>query len=310
MKKNLILLALMFSDFIKKSALNPRYAGVAFYVFHKCLEKDICSIKKLKENLFGNLKYIFKNYPENSFQKTYLNSYEEKNDFNLQALDVNIFENIIRKPLTYSQDKDKMLNCKPFYSETENDIKKIGVEPPLIDTFQDSANASLIDFNIATEYEKLLAKTLDFDPANLQGSPPVMWLDLVINQIGKNKKIDAAKTLSKFLKLMFHAQDIAFFLKAKYMTRRPTQFNQMVPLIGEPPFPGWVSGHSTFSSTAACFMMAEGLDHSGEIEAVSYNCVWDLAIKASNSRVFGGIHIRKDCEDGVELGKKIYNYYK
>ena len=75
MKKNLILLALMFSDFIKKSALNPRYAGVAFYVFHKCLEKDICSIKKLKENLFGNLKYIFKNYPENSFQKTYLNSY-------------------------------------------------------------------------------------------------------------------------------------------------------------------------------------------------------------------------------------------
>ena len=45
MKKNLILLALMFSDFIKKSALNPRYAGVAFYVFHKCLEKDICSLK-------------------------------------------------------------------------------------------------------------------------------------------------------------------------------------------------------------------------------------------------------------------------
>ena len=300
----------MFSDFIKKSALNPRYAGLAFYVFHKCLEKDICSIKKLKDTLFGNLKYIFKNYPDNSFQKTYLDSYEEINDFNLQVLDPNIFENIVRKPLTYSQDKDKMLNCKPFYSETENDIKKIGIEPPLIDMFADSATASLLDFNIITEKEKLIAKALDFNPSNLQGSPPVMWLDLVINSIEKNKKVDAVKVLSTFLKLMFHSQDIAFFLKAKYMTRRPTQFNQMTPLIGEPPFAGWPSGHSTFSSVAACFMIAEGLDHKGELNQISYNCVWDLAIKSSNSRVLGGIHIRQDCENGIEIGKKIYEYYK
>jgi membrane-associated phospholipid phosphatase len=66
---------------------------------------------------------------------------------------------------------------------------------------------------------------------------------------------------------------------------------------GVPNFPAYVSGHSTFSAAAASV-----LSHILPSQAQSFDA---LAKEASDSRMFGAIHYRSDCEKGLELGQKV-----
>jgi hypothetical protein len=68
-------------------------------------------------------------------------------------------------------------------------------------------------------------------------------------------------------------------------------------MTGTPNFPSYVSGHSTFSG-AACAV----LSHIIPAKAQSFVA---MAKDASNSRMFGCIHYRSDCEKGLELGEKV-----
>ncbi|MFM7400193.1 MAG: PA-phosphatase, partial [Bacteroidota bacterium] len=62
----------------------------------------------------------------------------------------------------------------------------------------------------------------------------------------------------------------------------------------------YTSGHSTFSAAAAEVLGYLFPDHAAEMDA--------LAKEASNSRIYGCIHYRFDCEVGLESGKKVGSY--
>jgi hypothetical protein len=68
-------------------------------------------------------------------------------------------------------------------------------------------------------------------------------------------------------------------------------------MTGVPNFPAYVSGHSTFSG-AACVVLSHF------IPAKSQSFI-NMAKEASDSRMFGCIHYRSDCEKGLELGEKV-----
>lgn len=85
------------------------------------------------------------------------------------------------------------------------------------------------------------------------------------------------------------------------------------PYIQTPPFPSYVSGHSTISAAAAEVMtqffgnvsftdtsLLEFGIANREIKTFR-----EAAQEASISRVYGGIHYRFDCEEGNKVGKKI-----
>jgi membrane-associated phospholipid phosphatase len=67
--------------------------------------------------------------------------------------------------------------------------------------------------------------------------------------------------------------------------------------IGTPPFPSYVSGHSSTSGAASRVLAAYFRDAAPQLRA------W--AEEAAVSRLYGGIHFRRDNEAGLVLGRKV-----
>ena len=86
--------------------------------------------------------------------------------------------------------------------------------------------------------------------------------------------------------------------KYYYFNPRPTQVDASIKtLTGIPNFPAYVSGHSTFSGAAATV-----LSHIIPAKSTEFKA---LAKDASDSRLFGAIHYRSDCEKGLLLGETV-----
>jgi membrane-associated phospholipid phosphatase len=67
--------------------------------------------------------------------------------------------------------------------------------------------------------------------------------------------------------------------------------------IPTPPFPSYVSGHSTTSAAASEVLAAFFPAAAAQLRA------W--AQEAALSRLYGGIHFRSDNETGLELGRQV-----
>jgi membrane-associated phospholipid phosphatase len=84
--------------------------------------------------------------------------------------------------------------------------------------------------------------------------------------------------------------------------------------IVTPPFPDYVSGHSTFSAAAATvlplFYGTEDLPFTTGSDFLpgvfrSFSTCLDAAEEAALSRIYGGIHFRSASEDGLQAGIRI-----
>jgi PAP2 superfamily/RTX calcium-binding nonapeptide repeat (4 copies) len=90
-----------------------------------------------------------------------------------------------------------------------------------------------------------------------------------------------------------------------------------LPLLNTPPFPGYTSGHSTFSGAAAEVMKSFfGTDNisftlDSEDDSVadrSYTSFTQAAEESAVSRLYGGIHFNFDNNDGLTVGYAIGRY--
>jgi PAP2 superfamily/Bacterial Ig-like domain len=88
------------------------------------------------------------------------------------------------------------------------------------------------------------------------------------------------------------------------------------PLLITPPFPEYISGHSTFSGAAATVMTALfGSDFAFSVTSEglagvtrSFTSFDEAAAEAGRSRVYGGIHYEFSNADGQAAGKALANY--
>jgi hypothetical protein len=100
---------------------------------------------------------------------------------------------------------------------------------------------------------------------------------------------------------MMDAATSCWDAKTFYFNPRPTQMDSSIKTTtGIPNFPAYVSGHSTFSG-AACTV----LSHLLPAKAENFKA---MAKEASDSRLFGAIHYRSDCEKGLILGETVGNF--
>ena len=81
--------------------------------------------------------------------------------------------------------------------------------------------------------------------------------------------------------------------------------------IGTPPFPDYLSGHSTFSGAAATvlatFYGSDDIAFSSRSDGLpgairNFNSFSSAATEAAMSRIYGGIHFRFASEDGITAG--------
>jgi hypothetical protein len=172
--------------------------------------------------------------------------------------------------------------------------------PPAVNTEQFKKEVDeLKNFNNnVTESVRKIANFWADGP--LTYTPPGHWNRIGAEAILENK-LNPIRTARTFAYLNMSLMDAAISCwdtKYYYHTPRPaTVISGFDPLIGTPNFPGYTSGHSTFSGAGASV-----LSHIFPSSASKFE---QYAKEASESRIYGGIHFRVDCEIGLQVGKTI-----
>ena len=134
-------------------------------------------------------------------------------------------------------------------------------------------------------------------------TPPGHWNAIATAEFVKNQysEVRWARNYALLNTTLMDAAIVCWDTKYFYFNARPCQLNpQIKTLTGVPNFPAYISGHSTFSGAAA-----EILGYLVPAKAADFKA---MATEASNSRMYGGIHYRADCEQGLAAGKKVGDY--
>jgi hypothetical protein len=134
-------------------------------------------------------------------------------------------------------------------------------------------------------------------------TPPGHWNRTANELIVKYRlnPLRSARVLAYVNMAMCDAGIVCWHTKYYYFNPRPSQVDPSIKtFIGLPNFPAYTSGHSTFSGAAAAV-----LGHLFPGEATEMD---RQAIEASESRIYGCIHYRTDCEVGLINGKAVGQY--
>jgi hypothetical protein len=131
-------------------------------------------------------------------------------------------------------------------------------------------------------------------------TPPGHWNYIASNDFVTQNFSEArwARNMALLNMSLMDAAVACWDAKYLYYSPRPSQMNAAIKTVtGLPNFPSYVSGHSTFSGAASTVLAYIIPSKTAEYEA--------MAQEASNSRLYGAIHYRSDCEKGLEMGRKI-----
>lgn len=115
------------------------------------------------------------------------------------------------------------------------------------------------------------------------------------------KRLGAADAASLYALLgatMMDAGIICWDAKFISWYIRPYQADRSITTpIGQPNFPSYTSGHSTFSGAASEILADRFPDYAAQLRL--------MAEEASLSRLYGGIHYRFDCDIGLAMGRSL-----
>ena len=132
-------------------------------------------------------------------------------------------------------------------------------------------------------------------------TPPGHWNRAAANAAheAKYSEVRMARTMALVSTAIHDAGVCCWETKFYYYTPRPQQYGVKTS-IGLPNFPSYTSGHSTFSAAAATVL--------GYVFPDKADTFMAQAKEASESRVYGMIHFRSDCDAGLVCGKNIGSY--
>ena len=134
-------------------------------------------------------------------------------------------------------------------------------------------------------------------------TPPGHWNEIAADDFVKQRfsEVRWARNLALLNMAEMDAAITCWDTKYAYFNPRPSQVDPTIKThTGLPNFPAYISGHSTFSAAAATI-----LGHIIPARANAYNA---MAKEASESRIYGAIHYRSDCELGLLQGVKVGNF--
>lgn len=231
--------------------------------------------------------------------------------------------------------------CHPYWESVRKMVRandNVTLNPPIpysedpsSEYYAQAKEVNDVVTNLTPE-ERWIAEFWSDDIVGITFSPPARQL-AIANQLINLHDTDLETGLYFYLKLGLALNDasvIAWGGKYIYNTERPidyiTQFinPDFQPILGDvegvtgqnPNFPGYPSGHSTFSTAAANVFSYFYKDvpftdkcHKGRS---GFNGTprtffsWDeMAKENAYSRIPLGVHVRMDCDEGVRLGNAI-----
>jgi hypothetical protein len=195
-------------------------------------------------------------------------------------------------------------NVKPFLFSTADIASKLRpVPPPSTSSAQfkkELEEVYQVTSNLTREQERICIFWAD---GVRTYTPPGHW-NYIASEDFVNKQISEvrwARNLALLNMTLMDAAIVCWDAKSYYFNPRPMQIDTRIKTtVGLPNFPSYISGHSTFSGAAAAI-----LSHLNPSQAGKYNA---MAKEASESRIYGGIHYRSDCEVGLTAGSRVGDY--
>src|SRR5438874_4002732 len=213
----------------------------------------------------------------------------------------------------------------PFGMSSSSQFRPPG--PPSLDSEQYAA-----DYNEVKELGAALGSTRTADQTQIAlfwadgagtETPPGHWNSIAqIIAAGRGNTLEENARLFALLNMAIaDAAICAWDAKYEFHFWRPVtaiafaepELNWMSFII-TPPFPDYVSGHSTFSGAAATVLalfygtedlpFTIGSDFLPDVYR-SFPTCFDAAEEAAVSRIYGGIHFRWASEDGLQAGTSI-----
>lgn len=184
-----------------------------------------------------------------------------------------------------------------------------------------------------TQTEKDIAYWWADDPNEPSYSPPGHSYRLAGTLIRKGNLglVRAAEVYARTGLAVADAFMHCWKIKYTYHNERPSSFVRrninpnFFQYWPEPPFPAFPSGHSTQAAasatvwegvfgTAFSFTDTTNTNQTRIFPAFrildynrSFNTLWDAALEAGQSRIYGGIHTQQDNETGLSEGRKVGN---
>ena len=134
-------------------------------------------------------------------------------------------------------------------------------------------------------------------------SPPGHWNRKAAEMIYDKQlnELRTARVMALTNTAMQDAGVVCWDTKYFYLYPRPSEVDKTIETCtGIPNFPAYTSGHSTFSGAAAEILSHLFPEKKAELDA--------MAKEASESRIYGCIHYRFDCEVGLQSGLKVGQY--
>lgn len=134
-------------------------------------------------------------------------------------------------------------------------------------------------------------------------TPPGHWNYIASNDFAQSGFSEArwARNMALLNMSLMDAAIACWDAKFTYFNPRPSQMDDRIKSVtGVPNFPSYISGHSTFSGAASTV-----LSYIVPAKAQQYEA---MATEASMSRMYGAIHYRSDCEQGLITGRKVGNF--
>lgn len=215
---------------------------------------------------------------------------------------------------------------RPLVLRTPDECKEGRTPPPFStdpssDFYKDAKHVYDKDTN-STDEEREIARYWADDP-KLTATPAGHWVDIATKYLRSKNLAEAAYGYAQSSIGHYDAFIAAWQLKYEYNILRPETYIRRYidaswrPIMptGTPPFPSYVSGHSTMSAAAAvlatkAFGNGPVVDDTkvrrgfGVRSFANFSAAGD---EAAASRIYGGIHYPFDDHDGGNVGRCVGN---
>ncbi len=210
--------------------------------------------------------------------------------------------------------------------------------PPRVDTATYAAEFNLTKrlggaTSASRSAEQTLVATFWADGAGTV-TPPGHW-NVIAQEVSKQRHLSQDQNARLFALLNLSLADagiVAWDAKYAFNYWRPITAIQnadadrnpatekdatWTPLLATPPFPEYVSGHSTFSGAAATvltkFFGSDRMTFAATSDALpgvtrTFHSFSQAAVEAGMSRIYGGIHFMAGNSQGLQAGARLGSY--
>lgn len=175
-------------------------------------------------------------------------------------------------------------------------------DPPVYGSAQDQKEIDIVKDAVRVRTPEDVASINKWGGVPGSIAPAGLWQDQLFNSINQDfdyRPLEREKKYAFMQKVLAQTVADAFMecwkIKYLYWTARPSmRIDNLNIAMPNPPFPGYVSGHSTISRAAADVLSIMIPDKKDYFQA--------MAVEARDSRLKAGIHFNVDNMRGYELG--------